>query len=420
MLVMKFGGASVKDAAAIKHVAAIIQQFLDQPTLTVISASGKMTNHLEVLAELARTGKEQEAWKQLAFIEEYHTAIIEALFEEKNGQEAVKKQAAGFVNQIKRIVQGILLLEEFPPRTYDRIVAFGELLSTTIFAAYLKSQGVDCQWLDARKLVRTDATYKAANVIWSVTRETIRAEVLPIAQSGKVLITQGFIAATESGHTTTLGREGSDYTGAIFAHCLEAERMMVWKDVRGILNADPRRTDDTIKHDHLSYEEAVEMTFYGASVIHPKTIKPLFNKGIPLQVKSFVDLKEEGTVIGKGPGDPNIASTIFKDLQALIKITPKDFSFMDESHMREIFSHVYKSGLKVNLMQNTAISLLFCVDDKVSLLEAFMGLVLDGFDVEVTHGHVLKTVLNFSEETLLAARSGKMTQRYGNKLFVVE
>ncbi|MEZ4687727.1 MAG: aspartate kinase [Bacteroidia bacterium] len=418
MLVMKFGGASVKDAPSIIHVANILKTFLDQPVLIVISASGKTTNHLEILAALAKGGDEEEAWKKLADIKRFHQEIIDGLFE-KN-REKVQKQTDFFFKQIERIVRGILLLEEFPPRTYDRIVAFGELLSTTIVSAYLNTQGVDCQWLDARRFIRTDASYKAANVIWSVTRTQIREEVKPLIQPGKIVITQGFIGATESGHTTTLGREGSDFTGAIFAHCLEAERMMVWKDVPGILNADPRIRQHTIKHEQLSYEEAVEMTFYGASVIHPKTIKPLFNRQIPLQVKSFVDLNEEGTLIGSARGDEGIASYIQKKEQALISISPKDFSFMDEQHLGEIFSEVYKSGLKVNLMQNTAISLLLCVDDKAQILEAFTGLILDTFEVEISHNFTLHTIMNFTEEDLLQARSGVMTQRHGNKLFVVQ
>lgn len=416
---MKFGGASVKDAPSILHVATILKGFLHQPVLIVISASGKTTNHLEILADLAKRGKEDEAWEKLASIKRFHQNIIDGLFDD-TAKAQVQSQTDFFFTQIERIVHGILLLEEFPPRTYDRIVAFGELLSTTIIAAYLNSQNTDCQWLDARELIRTDATYKSANVIWSVTKTTIQNEVRPLLQAGRIVVTQGFIGATESGHTTTLGREGSDFTGAIFAHCLEAEKMMVWKDVPGILNADPRIKDDTVKHEQLSYEEAVEMTFYGASVIHPKTIKPLFNKQIPLQVKSFVDLNEVGTEIGTSKGDANIASYIRKKDQALISISPKDFSFMDEQHLGEIFNEVYKSGLKVDLMQVSAISLLLCVDDKAPVLEGFTALILDTFEVAVNHGFTLNTIMNFTEEDLLAARSGNMTQRHGNKLFVVQ
>jgi aspartate kinase len=418
MLVMKFGGASVKDAPSIIHVADILRQFLDQPVLIVISASGKTTNHLEILAALAKEGKEKEAWEKLQNIKNFHQNIIDGLFDEDQKAE-VQKQTDVFFTQVERIVRGILLLEEFPPRTYDRIVAFGELLSTTIVSAYLNSQGVDCQWIDARKLVLTDATYKSANVIWSVTRSNIQREIKPLLKAGRLVVTQGFIGATESGHTTTLGREGSDFTGAIFANCLEANKMMVWKDVPGILNADPRIKENTIKHEHLSYEEAVEMTFYGASVIHPKTIKPLFNKHIPLQVKSFVDLNEAGTKIGTEEGDPNIPSYIRKKTQALVSISPRDFSFMDEQHLGEIFNEVYKSGLKVNLMQVTAISLLLCVDDKASILGDFISLIRDSFEVEVSHNFTLHTIMNFTEDDLLEARDGVMTQRHGNKLFVV-
>ncbi|RMG70072.1 MAG: aspartate kinase, partial [Bacteroidetes bacterium] len=291
---MKFGGASVKDAGGIRNVADIIRRHTDQPLLVVVSAMDKTTNHLERLAYLARDGQETEAWAEFERIQRFHHHQIEALSGEA-GRSALRDKVAPFFEEMARIVRGILLLEEFPPRTYDRIVAYGELLSTTIIAAYLAHEGADCEWLDARELVRTDATYQQAGVIWSVTEQNIQEQVAPRMQAGRILITQGFIGSTMQGRTTTLGREGSDYTGSIFAHCLGADSLTVWKDVPGILNGDPRIRKHTVKLDRLSYEEAVEMTFYGASVIHPKTIKPIYTRNIPLHVKCFLDVEAPGS-----------------------------------------------------------------------------------------------------------------------------
>lgn len=419
MKVMKFGGASVKDADAIRNVADIIVTFNDKACLIVVSAIDKTTNHLELLAHLARDGKEAEALEQFRKIRRFHVHLIHDLFGQENVH-TVQEKVRKFFTEIERIVNGILLLEEFPPRTYDRIVSYGELLSTTIVSEYIRSRGHDCQWIDARKLVKTDATYKQAGVIWSLTEENIQREVLPQMKPGHIIITQGFIGSTTSGRTTTLGREGSDYTGSIFAHCLNADSLTVWKDVPGILNGDPRIRQNTVKIDNLSYEEAVEMTFYGASVIHPKTIKPIFNKRIPLHVKCFLDIEAPGSTISDKTNDEVITSYIVKKAQAYIKVKPKDFSFMEERLMQEVFDHVYKSGVKVNLVQNTAISLMLCVDDKPSEVGAFESLLLDKFEVEIQRDLKLNTMINFSIKDLKEAVDAIMVQQHDNKLFIVK
>jgi aspartate kinase len=417
MLVMKFGGASVKDADSIRNVADIILQHTDEPLLIVISASGKTTNHLEQLAFFAKDGKEAESLKKLQDIKQFHIQLVEGLFESDN--KAVLDKIEPFFQKIDRIVNGILMLEEFPPRTYDRIVSCGELLSTTIVAAYLQHLGKDCIWLDARKLIKTDASYKRANVIWSLTEENIRGQVLPQLKAGKIAITQGFMGSTTANHTTTLGREGSDYTASIFANCLDARQMMVWKDVRGILNADPRVVPDALKIDKLSYEEAVEMTFYGAKVIHPKTIKPIFQKNIPLQVKCFLDIREEGTRISEQTNEDPIPSYITKDKQALLHIKHKDFSFMDEKLMQSIFNQLYKAGVKLNLIQNSAVSLMLCVDEGATVQD-FISRLLDKFEVEKTEEVNLYTVLNYEQNDLKRAHQALMVQQEGNKLFYVK
>lgn len=419
MLVMKFGGASVKNADAIRNIGNIIIAHKEQPCLVVVSAIDKTTNHLELLAHLAKSGKEEEALEQFRKIRRFHIHVIHDLFS-KEEVHGVQEKIRSFFEEIERIVNGILLLEEFPPRTYDRIVSYGEILSTTIVAEYLSSLSEDCVWLDSRKLVKTDASYRQAEVIWSLTEENIRNEVLPLMKPGRMLIAQGFIGSTMSGRTTTLGREGSDYTGSIFAHCLEADSLTVWKDVPGILNGDPRIRENTIKIDKMSYEEAVEMTFYGASVIHPKTIKPIFNKQIPLHVKCFLDISLAGTTISNQTNEEVITSYIVKKDQAFISVKPKDFSFMEEGLMQRVFSFVYKSGMKVNLVQNSAISLMLCVDNKPAILSEFESLVLDAFNVEIKHDLKLHTMINFSIKDLKTANDAVMVQQHGNKLFVVK
>jgi aspartate kinase len=416
---MKFGGASVKDADSIRNVAQIMEQYAQEPMLVVISASGKTTNHLEELAFLARDGKESEAQEQFKRIRQFHLELMHDLFPE-NKHVGLPDAIKGYFEEMERIVNGILLLEEFPPRTYDRIVSYGELLSTTIVAEYLKAQNKDVIWLDARQLVKTDANYQQAGVIWSLTDEAIRREVWPQLKPGRIIITQGFIGSTTNGRTTTLGREGSDYTASIFATCLGAKSLTVWKDVPGILNADPRLRQDTIKIDNLSYEEAVEMTFYGATVIHPKTIKPIYNKHIPLHVKCFLDTSLPGTTISAARNAEPVTSYIVKKEQVFLRIRPKDFSFMEERLMQQVFDHLYKSGVKVNLVQNSAISLMLCLDDTPGAIGAFESLLLDLFDIEKKEGLKLYTLINFVVKDLKEAADAIMVQQHDNKLFIVK
>lgn len=419
MLVMKFGGASVKSAEAIRNVGNILSSFQTESVLVVVSAMGKTTNHLEELAFLARDGKAKEAKDQFEKIKAFHYDHIDALFEGAH-KDSILAQVAPHVERIERIVDGILLLEAFPKSIYDRIVSHGEILSTLLVAAHLKAEGYDALWLDARQVVKTDASFKSAEVIWSLTEQHINAQVKPKMEPGRFIVTQGFIGSTRDGKTTTLGREGSDYTGSIFAYCLGAESLTVWKDVKGILNADPRIREVTIKHEQLSYEEAVEMTFYGASVIHPKTIKPIFTKQIPLKVKCFQDISEEGTIIGENSTSQSITSYIIKKNQAFIHIKPKDFSFMEEQLMNQIFDHVYKSGLRVNLVQHSAISLMLSADNKGPEPVNLASRLLDKFDVEVKHGLQMYTVINFKPKDLRQAAEAEMIQVHSGNLYYVK
>ena len=420
---MKFGGASVKNAEAVRNAGKIIEQFLahTEAMVVVISAMDKTTNHLEKLAFLARDGREDEAFAQFEKVRNFHLGMAEELFGDKKAAVIVKLEA--YLGEIEKVIRGILLLGEFSDRIYDRIVSYGELLSTTLVANFLKTEGLPLDWLDARKVIRTDSTYKSAKVVWSLTREQIVDEVLPQFNGVKVLVTQGFIASNLEGKVTTLGREGSDYTASIFAHCLDAQRLIVWKDVPGILNGDPRIETNTRKLDSLSFEEAVEMTFYGATVIHPKTIKPLFTKNIPLEVKCFLDTSLSGTRISKAEAQEEremITSRVVKKDQVLLKIRPRDFSFMDQALLDRIFNHIAKAGLMVNLVQTSAISLLLCVNNQRDAVENFQSLLIDKFFVEERQGLRLRTFINYGPESWKEAANAVLVQQAENKLYVVQ
>lgn len=417
-IVMKFGGASVKDPAGIRNVTSIIAAHRNQPCVVIVSAMDKTTNELERLAALAQIGDEAGALAQFERVANFHNRAAAELFEGKIPED-VAAQLSGLLTEVQRIVQGILLLGEFSAQTYDRIVAYGELLSSVVLAGYADAQLGAVTWLDARQLIRTDATHKQANVIWSLTEENIRTQVLPRLAVGKTYIVQGFIGSTPDGKMTTLGREGSDYTAAIFANCLGAEALTVWKDVPGVLNGDPRTMVGTVKIDALSYHEAVEMTFYGATVIHPKTIKPLYAKQIPLRVKSFKDMTLPGTTVSQQPDSRQTTAYIAKKNQVFLKIQPKDFSFMEEGIMSEVFRFVYKSGVKINLVQNSAISLLLCVDHTPTELADFESLLLDGFAVEKSTGLTLHTILNFTPQDVRRAADAVMVQQHGRQLSIV-
>lgn len=421
MQVMKFGGASVKDADAVRNVSRIIGQFLPSNQLVVvISAMDKTTNHLEKLAGLARECREVDTWAQFARIKDFHNGIVEGLFGPDRHE--VKSQVEGYFTEIERICRGILLLGEFPNRTYDRIVAFGELLSACILSHFLQQDGHQVALVDAREIIKTDASYTQAGVIWSLTNENLQRIVFPLLQSNHVVVTQGFIASSTDGKVTTLGREGSDYTASIFAQGLDAERVTVWKDVEGILNGDPRIEQATVKLDEVSYERAVEMTFYGASVIHPKTIKPIRNAGIPLFVKCFKDTRLPGTVIseaGASKQDDAICIRVVKKNQALLRIQPIDFSFMEAAQINKIFTSAARAGVEISLVQTNAISIWVCVTFNATAVAELQSLLMDEFTIATQEGLVLKMYLNYGIDEWNAVAGALLVQRAENKLLAV-
>ena len=392
MKIFKFGGASVKDAESIKNITQILQYEGTENTLVVISAMGKMTNTFEEAIDAYFNSSDQLAEK-LSFIEDFHTSIMHDLFDKEDE----------IHNDIK-ILLGELrwFLERNTSKrynyVYDQIICFGELLSTKVVSAYLSKIGLQNNWFDVRNFIKTDSNYRDAKVDWELTQEIISNTL----DASKLNITQGFIAANDTENTTTLGREGSDYTAGIFAYCLNADSVTIWKDVPGVLNADPRVFTETTLLEHISYEEAIEMAFYGASVIHPKTLQPLERKEIPLFVRSFVNRKQQGTRVSKGARlVPFIPCFIVKKNQILVSISALDFSFMVENNLSFIFQKLHEYQLKVNLIQNSAISFSVCIDNKFNKFDAFYDELKAAFKINVQREVDLYTIRHFNEKAIL-------------------
>ncbi|MBL7781088.1 MAG: aspartate kinase [Saprospiraceae bacterium] len=416
MKVFKFGGASLKDAAGVQNVASILQRYAQEQIVIVVSAMGKTTNALEevVAAYVKQTGEAQALYD--AF-KERHYAIMRDLFEP--GDEV-------FTTVNDTFVEGEWMLEEKPADNYDyiydQIVCMGELVSSKIVAAYLNKVGLTTTWLDARDVVATDNTYREGWVIWEKTQANARRIVPPMLEQGNFVLTQGFIGSTSENFTTTLGREGSDYSAAIFSFCLDAESMSIWKDVAGVLNADPRLFENTIKLDRLSYREAIEMTYYGASVIHPKTIKPLQNKNIPMFVKSFLDPEAAGTEISSDLEETYPPIIVVEKNQALLHISTLDYSFVAEHHMARLFAKAADLRIFVNMMQNTAISFTICVGNVPDRIEKFIKDISDEFKVKTQEGLELITIRHYNQETIDSLKKGKMVlfeERIRNTMHMV-
>lgn len=402
MRVFKFGGASVKDADAVRNVGEILRLFPEDKILVVVSAMGKTTNAME---EIARTLYEKNYDEFRSLVEErkrFHLQIVDALFAEKN--HPIFTTVKTIFNDLGNRVN-IPIAENYNFE-YDQIVSLGEVVSTKIVQAYVESLCHNSAWLDARKLVRTNHDYREAEVDWDKTESLINKAIDELPEK-KIFVTQGFLGHTDEGFTTTLGREGSDFTAGIFAYCLDAVDVTIWKDVPGMLNADPKWFDNTVKLDSISFREAIELAYYGASVIHPKTIKPLQNKQIPLFVKSFLNPEAEGTVIQSSmENDDLVPSFIFKMEQVLISVTPKDFSFIVEENLSRIFAVLSACSAKINIMQNSALSFSFCVDGKTNLT-CLQEKLSEEFEVKVNEGLELVTIRHYDTETIDRLTAGK-------------
>jgi len=404
MKVFKFGGASVKDANSVKNVGEVIKLHNDDLTI-VISAMGKTTNGLESVVE-SYLKKDGNTEKKLNQVKNFHTSILNDLFE--------NKKHPIFNNIHNTFVEIEWEIEDEAVREYDyiydQIVSVGEVLSTKIVSAYLNEIGIKNTWQDVRNVIQTDNTHRNAKIDWALTEELAQKEITKKLKSEgqSIIITQGFIGSSSELFTTTIGREGSDFSAGILAYCLNAESVTIWKDVPGMLNADPKWFNETTKLDNISYHEAVELAYYGASVIHPKTIKPLHNKNIPLYVKSFVSPKDDGTIINHNKDkDDLVPSFIFKMNQVLISISAKDYSFIMEDALSHIFGLFSEKGIQINLMQNSAISFSVCVDFDNQKTMGLIDELKKDYKILYNENLELVTIRHYDQKTIDRVLIGK-------------
>lgn len=402
MQVFKFGGASVKDADAVRNVASILRSHATEPTIVVVSAMGKTTNKLEglVKAWYYNEGDRNAAMNEL---KSYHFNITKELF---------GKDAQAIDNELENVfVEISWMLEETPAypysHHYDQIVSQGEILATKIVSAFLNANGVGNKWLDARGILQTDNSYREGKVDYELSAKLVQSDLLPLFKNTAIVVTQGFIGGTSENFTTTLGREGSDYTAALLAYFSDAAHVTIWKDVPGVLNADPKYFKNTKKIDELTYHDAIELTYYGASVIHPKTIKPLQNKNIPLYVKSFLKPEEPGTVIRESDKRIEVTSYIFKTEQILLSIQPKDFSFIAEENLSHIFRLFSKHHVHANMMQNSAISFSVCTDYDVHKIDPLLQELQEQFRVLYNKDVHLMTIRNYNSDIIAKLSENK-------------
>lgn len=397
VFVEKFGGASVNSSEAIKNVASIILS-QNEKRLIVVSAMGKTTNQLEKVLNSFVENKTIDK-SSIEESKNYHQAIINNLF--LNEDEDLNK----FLDNTYKEIENKLLnynTDKDYDKLYDSIVSYGEIIGTTIISKYFDSIGLSHKFVLASDFIKTNSSFRRAKVLWKETEEVIHKSIEPLLKSTDTIITQGFIGSNQNNQITTLGREGSDFSAAVFAYCLNANSVTIWKDVPGLLNADPKYFEDTEKFEQIPYSEAIELSYYGASIIHPKTIKPLENKSIPLFVKSFISPKEEGTKIDYCSNTkPLMPSYIFKDNQTLLSIFPKDFSFVVEENLSNIFALFAKYGIKINLMQNSALSYSVCFDQiKEELLKKLIDELSSAYSVKYNNSLRLITIRRYTEEAI--------------------
>ena len=400
MRIFKFGGASVKDAASIKNVHGLLQQVGHDDLLLVVSAMGKTTNALEAVIKdyFEKSAALQSSVQE---VKKYHNQILMDLFDDH------KNSVFDVVNGLFADLEYFLQHNKSPNYNfvYDQVVGFGEMISTTILSHYFNFMGINTQWIDVRNFIKTDATYRDAEVNWTLTQQNISRNI-----KKKVLnITQGFLGSDPNNFTTTLGREGSDYTAAIFAYCLNAESVTIWKDVPGVMNADPRYFENASLLHQISYREAIELAFYGASVIHPKTLQPLQKKEIPLYVKSFLNPLLPGTSVSKGADlEPQLPCFIVKKNQLLISLSSIDFSFIMEENISEIFALLHQYKMKVSLIQNSAISFSVCIEDKFGNFNELKTILSKKFKVFYNENVSLYTIRHFNEQAAQMVEANKV------------
>ena len=404
MQVYKFGGASIADAGRMAALLPIIHD-VDQPLLVVLSALGKTTNALERIVNLACSGEIDDALDLAQGLELKHLDYAKALLDETHYAIASVELKLHFIELEKAVKNVVSSKYDY---SYDQIVCIGELLSSHIFAIYLQQCKINNSWVDIRNVIRTDDTYRDAVVNWDFTKLQVEAIIGRKLKHDKVVVVQGFIGSTQLGKSVTLGREGSDYTAAILANMLNMESVTIWKDVNGLQNADPKLFPNTVKIEAITYNEVIEMAFYGAQIIHPKTIKPLQNKNIPLYVKCFLDKALTGSVIkaevGTNPYPPII---VLKENQLLIQVTTRDFSFITEDNLSKIYSIFHNLKIKINIIQNAAISFVACIDNREDKVKALIQALNRDYKVAINEHVQLLTIRHFTNEVFFELTKSK-------------
>ena len=403
MKVFKFGGASVNSIDRIKNLVPIMKHWSNDKIVVIVSAMGKTTNALEKVTDAFYTGKKEEALQLFEQVKQQHLSTAKYLL--ITHYLSCETQLKDFFTEVE------WLLHDKPVRDYDyyydQVVCAGELFSTSIVSAYLNEAGINNKWLDIRDIFRTDDDFRDASIDWEFTKQKVEELVVPELKKNNIVLTQGFIGATDENESTTLGREGSDYTAAVFANMLDADSQTIWKDVESVMNADPKQFPDALSIPELNYNEVIEMAYYGAQVIHPKTIKPLQNKGIPLFVKCFLDPSLPGTVIHNKPVHNLPPIIVLKEKQALLEMNSRDFSFVGEQHVGHLYHLFEKLHIKPNLTQNGAISFLCVLDDRAEKIEK-LALEASAFlDVQVKKGLSLLTIRHYNKEIVEKLTAGK-------------
>lgn len=403
MQVFKFGGASVNSVERIRNLGEILRQYPHEKLLVVISAMGKTTNALEKVVEAFYEGRQQQALQLFKDIRQSHIDTAKSVLNDDLTE--CLEQLNNFFTEVE------WLLHDKPVRQfdyyYDQVVCIGELLSTAIISAYLNKSGIANKWIDVRDIIRTDDNFRDANIVWDYSLRKINDTLHPLFDETNIVITQGFIGATDENESTTLGREGSDYTAAVFANMLNASNQTIWKDVQGVMNADPKAFPDAQYISELNYNEVIEMAYYGAQVIHPKTIKPLQNKGIPLHVKCFLDPGSPGTIIHNSNVDHLPPIIVVKENQALLHLHSQDFSFVGEKPVSELYRMLADIKIKPNLIQTGAVSIMLCLDDRPEKIERLALAASADFEVLVEKGLTLLTIRHYRDELLQKMTAGK-------------
>lgn len=401
--VFKFGGALMKDAGGVRKVASVISSFGDDKLVVVVSALGKTTNALENLLKLSLSNQQKETEQAFLKLRVFHFEMAESLIGDARNSVYDKLDDA-FV----RLNEELKNKEQDKYQAYDQVVCYGELFSSIITDAYLQKAGLPSHMVDARSVIVTNSNFTKAKIDWQFTQKAIEARVTPLLNNGKIVLTQGFIGASHDGIFTTLGREGSDFSAAILANILEADEVSIWKDVPGLMNADPKMFESTIKLNQISYREAIELAFYGASVVHPKTIQPVQQKNIPLKVRSFYDPESKPTVISdKASEDDKIHKLIVKENQVLLSIASRDLSFVAEENLTQIFDAFSRFKIHVNLMQHSAVSFSVCFAEDQDKLQGLLKELQQEFTLRYNSGLTLVTIRHYTPELINEHTAGK-------------